>query len=234
MRLLRVTFTGANDNTDLQDLMNLHNEFPFVEWGVLVSKSQEGTARFPTRNWVRDIPKHASGFFSMHLCGSWLRDLLMGQITFPLDFAHRFSRMQLNFHGGDIKWDRDEFVHALASLPMREFIFQIDGNKGQEILAAVEDDRQSFTCCPLHDLSHGAGISPDKWPEPLNTYYEGYAGGLGPDNLTKQLTALQGVVGRIQPIWVDMETKVRSEDDLYFDLFKVRECLQIARNFISI
>lgn len=230
MKLDRVTMTGPNDRTQIADLYSITGEFPFVEWGVLVSAMQEGSNRFPTQKWIRQIPEGASGF-SMHLCGRWLDDLLHGKISFPMDLASRFRRMQLNFHGEDIKYDRNAFVHALAKLPIKQFIFQADGNRGTQLLAEVEDGRQSFNCYPLHDISHGAGVVPDKWPAPLADDYEGYAGGLGPNNLDQQIKKIASVVGDTR-IWIDMETKVRSDDDRLFDLDKVRECLRIAQPYI--
>ena len=33
------------------------------------------------------------------------------------------------------------------------------------------------------------------------------------------------------PYWVDMETKIRSEDNTKFDIDKVRECLKICETY---
>lgn len=50
----------------------------------------------------------------------------------------------------------------------------------------------------------------------------GYAGGLGPENINEQLYRISSVAKG--PIWIDMETRVRSQYDLDFD--KVTDVLQ--------
>ena len=42
MPLNRVTITGADDNTPVEALNDLAAEFPFVEFGILVSRAREG------------------------------------------------------------------------------------------------------------------------------------------------------------------------------------------------
>jgi len=61
--------------------------------------------------------------------------------------------------------------------------------------------------------------------------YHGYAGGLGPENLAEQLPLIGQAAGDCR-IWVDMESRVRSDNDRQFDLAKVRKCLEIAKPFI--
>jgi hypothetical protein len=45
--LERVTITGADDSTSIDEMLALSRRFPFVEWGILVSKRHEGSYRFP-------------------------------------------------------------------------------------------------------------------------------------------------------------------------------------------
>ena len=52
MILDRVTITGADDSIKATDLIPLSKRFPFVEWGILLSKNNEGSFRFPTRDWI--------------------------------------------------------------------------------------------------------------------------------------------------------------------------------------
>lgn len=55
--LERVTITGADDSTDISQLVELSQEFPFVEWGILVSRRSEGGPRFPSREWIDAEPR---------------------------------------------------------------------------------------------------------------------------------------------------------------------------------
>jgi len=59
----------------------------------------------------------------------------------------------------------------------------------------------------------------------------GYAGGLGPDNLKKELAKIHRLAGS-RAYWVDMETKLRTDDDA-FDLAAARRCLEISNKYRS-
>ena len=66
----------------------------------------------------------------------------------------------------------------------------------------------------------------------LDSVPMGYAGGLGPDTLAEQLPKIAEATGD-RTIWIDMESKVRSEDDQQFDLDKVRACLEISKSWVD-
>lgn len=237
MYLDRVTITGADDTVQPEDLLALSKTFPFVEWGVLVSASSTGSPRFPSLPWVQELQKLAlkeTLNLSLHVCGRWVRGLLMGELD-PLvkDLACGFQRAQLNFHAETLEYKRDEFLKALNGLADQQIIFQIDNNLGETFYAIAGADDQPYDVVPLYDLSHGAGVLPKEgWPAPLNAkVYTGYAGGLGPDNLQEQIPLIGAAAGNCR-IWIDMETRVRSDRDRLFDLDKVRRCLQIAAPFV--
>ncbi|MHB1675039.1 MAG: hypothetical protein ACYCSP_12405 [Acidobacteriaceae bacterium] len=51
MKLETVTITGADDSTDIVELAELSEEFPFVEWGILISaRARKADFAFPQRN----------------------------------------------------------------------------------------------------------------------------------------------------------------------------------------
>ena len=80
MNLKRVTITGADDSTSIPELVNLSKEFPFVEWGILVSKRHEGEFRFPSRHWIErfsDVAGRAKLNVSTHVCGVWVRQMFV-------------------------------------------------------------------------------------------------------------------------------------------------------------
>lgn len=47
--LTKVTVTGADDSTNIDEMFAIRDKFPFVEFGILLSErhSHAGTARFP-------------------------------------------------------------------------------------------------------------------------------------------------------------------------------------------
>jgi hypothetical protein len=123
-----------------------------------------------------------------------------------------------------------------------QFIFQIDGdgqNAHLNSLFAVLDRASGIDIVGLFDVSGGAGILPGAWPKPFfmlddEQYdYHGYAGGLGPDNLTEQIPLITKSADGARH-WIDMESGVRSKNDVEFDLAKVRRCLEIAKPFVEL
>lgn len=232
----RVTITGADDSIRPEELTKLSAEFPFVEWGILVSAKNYGTERFPSMNWIDRLFEakldNPNMVLSMHLCGTYVRQLLKGCGYFVermSDFEGVFDRVQINTH--NIKHDfHAEFVHFIQAAKEFEFIFQYDEeNKATvEQISTFAEARTSL----LFDASGGRGLLPGAWPLPLNGIKCGYAGGLSPENLQAQIQLIEEKVGDT-PIWIDMETHVRSLDDAVFDLYKVRKCLEISKAHIS-
>jgi len=234
MRHVRtVTITGADDSIEPHHLINLTAEYPFVEWGILLSKSSEGGTRFPTLEWMRVLrqlrQEHPELRLCGHLCGRWVRDIVAGNMTFPEErtpIADMFDRFQLNFHAYLHEIDVQRF--AAPWMRDNEFIFQIDGVNGHLLNQARS---LGVRCNPLFDTSGGAGRLPSEWPSYIEPYC-GYAGGLSPGNLDEQMALITEASGG-RPIWIDVETKVRSNDDQQFDLGLVWNFLKAASKYVE-
>lgn len=239
MALTRVTITGADDATHIGNLIELSVMYPFVEWGILVGSSIG--PRFPSFGWIKDLVDARTSIggkmkLSLHICGKWLREIQRGfsnlsEVDALGIHTHGFSRMQLNWHGEK----QEDAVRlnvplAFSSMASMTIIFQLDG---------VNDDLWKQTrelghlCQGLFDASHGAGVTPDVWPHGRTNIQCGWSGGLGPDNLAESLPRIDEAArfGGTD-YWVDMETKVRTDNGNELDLDRVRECLSIARKFM--
>ena len=228
MKISTITFTGADDKTNIGRLHEISALHPFVEWGILFSRTQEGSPRFPSLEWMRIFapPSGIPMNLSAHLCGGWLRELLAGAYHIPEGHSTLlgyFNRVQLNFHDESQTFGTQGMY--LMKAMNKDFIFQIDGTNTHIYRYMKDKEVRAF---PFFDLSHGAGHIPETWDSPLDETYCGYAGGLGPHNLEQQLHAIEGVVGD-RSIWVDMETHVRTNGE--FDLDKVQQCIDIARRW---
>ena len=44
--------TGADDSVDPKELFRISEKYPFVEWGILFSKSATGRYRYPSKEWI--------------------------------------------------------------------------------------------------------------------------------------------------------------------------------------
>jgi hypothetical protein len=251
----RVTITGADDSVSPLQLKELSAEFPFVEWGILLSQGKVGTPRFPSYQWLLDLYEEMEitvmmPHLSTHICGSWSRELLDGRWPFPWrkDWVLSiFERAQINFTAKPAT-----STHPLTDILEKwsydyggpqEFIIQDNAANGSFFSSMLE------ICgfiVPLFDGSGGKGDLPGTWPaaeyvafpedgvdnSAKSPIYHGYAGGLGPDTLEAQLPRIFEAAGEAR-IWIDMETRVRSDNDRLFDLAKVRRCLEICAPFIG-
>lgn len=235
-----VTITGADDATDINEIVRLSREYPFVEWGILVFKSTiKPSIRFPSWEWCREFASAAikNGLnVSTHLCGEWVRELLGGKIDWTElpDVLAVSRRAQINTHGVP----HAAVLRSIESLRIgstyvirgglrhdREFIVQFDGVN--DLFAYAAKDHY-INVSALFDGSHGAGKLPEHWPVAAVPFPCGYAGGLGPENVIQQLSYITRVCPR--PFWIDMETKVRTNDGL--DLDAVEKVLSLTQPFV--
>jgi hypothetical protein len=232
----RVTFTGADDNTDVSAMLEISQIWPWVEWGILFSKSHAGTPRYPSLGWLAHLaetfgPAGTPGAspLSAHLCGRIMRDTLHGRETWRGMYGHVcdiFQRVQLNFHAEPQPNGRlDQMFEAN---PDYQWIYQVDGVNDDLVRNVVRWHGGS----PLFDRSGGAGVKPETWPEPWADVYCGYAGGLGPDNIDHEMPLIRGFSG-IGRAWVDMESRVRSDDGQRFDLDKVLLVIKACENWVA-
>lgn len=231
----QVTVTGADDLTNPNSLIELSNVYPFVEFGILVSKSNSGLCpRFPSQRWLDNISniKRFPMKLSMHLCGYWVRSIADGKgdifKEWISNYFTMFNRIQLNFHGQPHLVD-DNFYTILKEGFNVPIIFQLDGTNDALYNLAL---KQGVSAQPLYDLSGGTGILPNNWLPP-QSYYTGYAGGLSPTNLKTNLDILSNIINiNSATIWIDAETHLRSNNDTLFDISKVAQFLKIAKPFI--
>jgi hypothetical protein len=239
MRLKTVTVTGADDNTLPMEMVQVSQKFPYVEWGILFSRSSEGRNRFPSRSWIDGLAEVQQTFnlkLSAHVCGGWVRSLLNGEPGFfedRADILHLFKRFQINTHGikfGLLSGHSDRFFTQLTNLgKWGQFIFQQDGvNDGLLNIAQLA----GIDAVPLFDRSGGTGTLPSEWPQPIGDF-SGYAGGLSAVNVTEQLREIEKVTPN-KTIWIDAEAKLRSGDLSRLDLGQVVGYLSAAKKYVEI
>jgi hypothetical protein len=241
----RVTITGADNSTDIREMVELSKRFPFVEWGILLSGTSQGGARFPDLDWMRSLFVDKEEFergvmklpFSGHLCGRWVREICEGKWDFikELDSVdwpihQMFTRYQLNFHAYVHKIsDHKKFIEGFKTVAPHttEFVFQLDDVND----SIVDIAKEHINAQPFFDLSGGVGVLPEKWQEAKEGVYTGYAGGLSPENVCDQLKQIEKVCGE-PPIWIDVETHVRTKDNQALDMQKVEEFLRVCEPWV--
>lgn len=222
-----VTLTGADDSVSPHQLRELSEEFPFVEWGILIG-SDSGHHRFPSLPWIANLigereKTNNTMKISLHICGRYLREIASGQSDLMRLLGPglcAFSRCQLNWHAERQGQIAENILAAFCHLSPWEptIIFQMDGVNGDLASGCI----RRFRCAGLFDRSHGAGVKPDLWPLALTYMQSGWAGGLGPDNVAEESPKIAEVAN--QPFWIDMETKLFTGQR--FDLDKCRCVLE--------
>lgn len=233
MKIFKVTMTGADNSINPQDLIEISYNYPFVEWGILLSRNSQGGNRFPSLSWMNELSILSNGRgvnLSGHVCGSYVKEILMGSYRFIAEIGHiwhELQRIQLNTHGQKHQFEKSA-VHEFMNFK-KEIIFQYDGANKALLDSAIFN---GINCSTLFDMSHGAGLLPGEWPKPIEGVKCGYAGGLSPDNIEDQLKLIESNVGDYE-LWIDMETHVRSNMDQQFDLDKVLAVLEIAKKYVA-
>jgi len=231
-----VTVTGADNSIRPEELVPIAKDYPFVEFGILLSKKQQGGKRFPSRDWLEELYilwRNEKLALSGHLCGEWVRNLCLGKPSFFEEFGYiwqMFGRFQLNFHAEPHLVNDKKFSELIRQyLASKPIIFQMDG-RNEKIFFDL-DGRWGIQTFPLFDQSGGIGLLPKEWPKQLPNQYCGYAGGLSPDNLQQEMER----ISKVAPgsIWIDAETLLRSENDQVFNLEKVRRFLEAAKPWVK-
>lgn len=223
----RVTITGADDNTKGSDLLALQEKYPFVEWGILFSKSKIGTARYPSIEWMYDnlAPKLN---LSAHYCG-WHSKEVIENANFKLlnPLVDKFKRVQLNFNfKGCLSPKIVEIIKYATTVPNLSIIFQYNKSNSSLLNYLMETYELPKNIHFLYDSSGGRGTEIKELENPFKNY-TGYSGGLNPDNIQRVCHDI--TVGHLPrnshrtKVWIDMESGVRTNDVL--DLDKVETVL---------
>ena len=236
-----VTVTGADDSINPGDLCGIAEQYPYVEFGILLSDKyslKNGAGRFPSLMWLNHlvaVARRSKLHLCGHICGRWTREALKGQFvdldTVAPGLQSIFQRFQLNTHAVPHTSDVAAVGANLVELSKRSqsCIFQLDGVNGETLAQSLMGHSN---IAGLFDLSHGAGILPKTWPPPIPGIFCGYAGGLFPHNLSEQLVKIEALVGDT-PIWIDAETGVRTDDDRRFDFKRVKTFLEKAKPWVK-
>jgi hypothetical protein len=235
MILKNVTITGADNKTDIDDLYYISSNYPFVEWGILWYPKKMGDPRYPTQSWISKflIEKPAGVNTSMHVCGIDAHNFGYRIDESPMwDYYVNVDRVQLNYPNNEFSLDdvlallqrgRYDFRYAVnrfhALTPGKYVIIQ--ANEGNKILNACLEKEPAIEF--LFDASRGNGKRITEYPKPIPQKYNGYAGGIDPKNVMSVLHDLNKIVPEKDEIWIDLETGVRTNNEL--DLSKVESVL---------
>lgn len=216
MNNFRCTLTGVDEFTDLSKLEEISFCYPFVEWGVLLSSSEnrlENGNRYPSLNWLKEnlpklklISEKTGCSIALHVCGKETKFLLeQNKNSIALELISFVNRLQINFIYKEHQVLQLEKLCAIY--PNKIFITQ-HNQKNKDLYLKIKANNHQV----LFDESGGRGIECASWEQNLKGKICGYAGGLGLDNIEVQLKNIKKIAN--DNFWIDMEGKIRNSDKL--------------------
>jgi hypothetical protein len=225
MQVDKITFTGADDNTSLLDLSNISKLCPFVELGILFSKSKEGQSRYPSQS-KRDYFAAMGIPMSAHFCGWYSKEVLEKSNYKIMEGLEGFQRIQINYNfSNSIGWDVRPLLDWAVIHPEKSIIFQVN-KANQKTIDFIDGSDIPENIHFLYDSSGGRGSVIGEI-KPTYKNYTGYSGGLNPDNI-ESVVKLISDYPNPRRVWVDMESGVRTGD--HFDIDK---CLKVIDIFAT-
>ena len=229
-------FCGADDKTNIDDMIALSQQCPRIEWGILFHPDKQSIPRYPSQSFVDTLCQKFSQLpsynLAAHLCGDHVETLLKGDAAFVIKlFLAGFNRIQINAtveNGVDLErllLDKEcsmERLHdVIKATPYLDWIFQ----SNNQTSALVEEFSGSHpNVFVLHDASCGTGTTIEDFPMIQNCILQGYAGGIGVHNVVTIVKKLNNTM-RDGQYWIDMESKLRNDSDM----FQIKTCQQIVK-----
>ena len=232
MTMICCTLTGVDQNTSPARLGQLAHKFPKAEFGILFSPERSGLQkRFPTFSGVQSMLDAGQLQWAIHLCGRAVPEFIRAAVSrsveerncesFRLATHPAVSRIQLNFAFRRAAFSLSELEAAIRSVSIPVITQEHRANAAVSLSIEVPNHQVLF------DASGGRGIETTEWLPPIDGKTCGFAGGLGPATLERSLREIKNVCAG-QPFWIDMETRIRDQND-WLDLDACERVLQISR-----
>lgn len=224
MRVKTITCSGANENTSVGGLLDLLSEFPMAEAGIQISadKCRNGMPRY---HWIKQVAAEARKLakpvqLALHINKDWVEDFCNGAVAPELsefmalayaDGSRIFRRLQLNFKiGREREPDIDTVAAMVAAYPAHRFVFSYNPNNAVIIRELY---RRGVMFDNLFDSSFGEGVMPIcREGIVFEDRLQGYAGGLGPENIKNELDKINDVNLLSAIVYVDAEGHLKGED----------------------
>lgn len=234
MYLKHVTITGADENTDINEVVKITKEYPFVEWGILISSNKAGSDRYPQKEWIKKFMDQLfqecqTPNISFHFCGAISRDIIIGKIDVNRWYQHikyfeYVKRFQINVNTRNTPPEYDSMAQLLHSWSKHGQPI-IQHNKANVTMWAELVSRGIFPNV-LFDASGGRGTYIRTLPSPIPGLFCGFSGGISDYNIDiilRKLNELDGIC------WIDMESGVRDENNKLV-LNRVRHVLKQCKH----
>jgi hypothetical protein len=230
---LGVTFAGVDETADLEKLKEIGSHYFTVEWGLWLAVEHQGrVAGFPSVEW---ICKLAPGLnLAAQLRGKSATDFLRGNdaelMAYYGEAWSLFRRIQINSTDRIDQVDLSGLARLIEKNPEKEMILRVR-DRNLEVADALVT--AGISCSTLFDESELQEPAQKKWPKGIKRFSGcGYAGGLGPDNIYKQLSPILNAAQSAERWWVEIDSGLRTKQHDQ-DVFSLANCKRAIREFDS-
>ena len=221
MSQLTIGFCGADDETNISEMINLSNKYGNIEWGILFHPTKTGNNRYPSKAYVKKLGETVLPLAG-HLCGAYCMQVLQGDTTF-VKTLKKFKRFQVNATiENEVVFVLNQATEGLAksikSCPEIEWILQY--NTQTKYMCRTILSKQLPNVSILYDASCGTGITISSFGNIERYRKVGFAGGISNTNISNIVNDVRKVP---ECKWIDMESGVRTND--IFDIEKCKLCM---------
>lgn len=236
MEIKHITFSDPKEHNLITEIESLLGISPRVEIGVQVHDGDLNKG-LPRYDWLEEICAKSSAAkiplnVALHINYQWCEDICNGKIAPELQkwidakntnaSSATFRRLQLNF--GDFstnKINANKISDVINKHSNHKFIIPYN-EKNHGIVHDLYKLRNDFQI--LFDASYGIGKSPENWGAPVfANVFQGYAGGLGPINVSDELDKINKVVPQELDVWIDAEGKLMEPGTRKLSILKAKE-----------
>ena len=232
MSFLGVTFSGVDETADGERLKEIRSLYFTVEWGLWLDVERQGReVGFPSLDWMRRLAPDLN--LSAQLSGKNATDFLRGDdaglIAHYGELWPLFRRIQINVNPVSMEMvDLPRLTQLVKRQIGKQLVLRVR-DRNLEIADALVS--QEIPCSALFDQSDFQDPAQKKWPKGIKRFAGcGYAGGLGPDNIYKQLSPLLNAAQSAERWWVEMDRCLRLTDKGR-DIFSLASCQRVIREF---
>ncbi len=228
MFLKTVVCSGVNEKNDIQETILFLKKHPNLELGVQCSpkKAGYGTDRF---EWLKELTskldqENIIGRIALHLNEGFAVSFCSGNIPKEVLYLKKHSsavgRLQLNFKIGREIFENEQIAPDIQKL--KKSIEQLSDHR--VIVSASKTNlpfiykmhHQGIQFDALFDDSFGEGVLPEKRQKPLfDDVFQGYAGGISPENVTQELQKIAKVA--VGNVFIDAEGKLKENGTFSFE-----------------
>lgn len=223
--MIRLSITGADNNTSVKDLNQLSEKYPDLELALLYFPEKENHNRNPGQafrdDFFNQIKKENT---ALHLCGKNVFDVVLSPSFTSTDIfkeLKKASRLQLNINARFDLFSKQD-IHTIYEKLLDEgfdLILQYHTRSEHWILDFIEK-RNNEKINILLDSSLGRGVYCENFAVPSTligyNYPLGFAGGLNESNIAHAHEQIKKL--NINHYWLDLESGVRTKNE--FDMVK--------------